>query len=196
VVSILISIFGRNALQCFMELTSLGAVIAFAYTSAAAWKIARTQGNRTFAVLGALGTVISVGFLLVQLIPGLTALETMGTDAFLLLTLWCLLGFMFYLRTVSRSSAAAYMGSPTAGVWLFALLLYSALLWLGKRLMAADSLQAVHDTLRLEGPLMLAVVFIALIVSMSLQRTVRKKHDAMAAKHDEATSTTNSDDHA
>jgi hypothetical protein len=137
-----------------------------------------------------------VGFLLVQLIPGLTALETMGTDAFLLLTLWCLLGFMFYLRTVSRSSAAAYMGSPTAGVWLFALLLYSALLWLGKRLMAADSLQAVHDTLRLEGPLMLAVVFIALVVSMSLQRTVRKKHDAMAAKHDEATSTTNSDDHA
>ncbi|MER2143165.1 MAG: APC family permease [Eubacteriales bacterium] len=196
VVSILISIFGRNALQCFMELTSLGAVIAFAYTSAAAWKIARTQGNRTFAVLGALGTVISVGFLLVQLIPGLTALETMGTDAFLLLTLWCLLGFMFYLRTVSRSSAAAYMGSPTAGVWLFALLLYSALLWLGKRLMAADSLQAVHDTLRLEGPLMLAVVFIALIVSMSLQRTVRKKHDAMAAKHDEATTTPNSDDHA
>ena len=79
---------------------------------------------------------------------------------------------------------------------LFALLLYSALMWLAKRLMAASSLQAVHDTLRLEGPLMLAVVFIALVVSMSLQRTVRKKHDAMAAKHDEATSTTNSDDHA
>ena len=194
VISILISIFGRNALQCFMELTSLGAVIGFAYTSAAAWKIARSQGNRRFAMLGALGTVISVGFILVQLIPGLTALETMGADAFLLLTVWCLLGFMFYLRTVARSSAASYMGSPTAGVWLFALLLYSALLWLGKRLMAAQSLQAVHDTLQLEGPLMLAVVFIGLIVSMSLQRTVRKKHDAMAAKRDEAPESTNPDD--
>ncbi len=194
VVSILISIFGRNALQCFMELTSLGAVIGFAYTSAATWKIARSHNNRRFAVLGALGTVISVGFILVQLIPGLTVLETMGADAFLLLTIWCMLGFMFYLRTVARSSAAAYMGSPTAGVWLFALLLYSALLWMGKRLMAADSLQAVRETLRLEGPIMLAVVFIGFVVSMSLQRTVRRKHDAMVAKHGKVTKTSNPDD--
>lgn len=194
VISIVISIFGRNALQCFMELTSLGAVIGFAYTSAAAWKIARSQGNRRFTVLGGLGTVISVGFILVQLIPGLTALETMGADAFLLLTIWCLLGFMFYLRTVARSSAASYMGSPTAGVWLFALLLYSALMWLGKRLMAAESLQAVHDTLRLEGPLMLGVIFIGLIVSMNIQRLVHRKHEAMTAKRDEAPETTNPDD--
>ena len=194
VVSILISIFGRNALQCFMELTSLGAIIGFGYTSAAAWRIARKAGNRKFIVLGALGTVISVGFLLVQLTPGLTALETMGPDAFLLLTLWCLLGFMFYLRTVARSNATAYLGSSTAGVTLFALLLYSALMWLGKRLMAADSLQAVQSMLRLEAPIMLVAVFIGLFVLMHIQRLTRKKHEALISKRDASAPATKPDD--
>ena len=66
-------------------------------------------------------------------------------------------------------------GRSLAGFVLFALLLYSALLWLGKRLMAADSLQGVHSILHLEGPIMLAVVFLGLAASMQLQRVVRAK---------------------
>ncbi len=175
VISIVISIFGRNMLQCFMELTSLGAIIGFGYTSASAWQLARKKGNRRFAVLGALGTVISVAFLLVQLIPGVTALETMGADAFLLLTVWCLLGFIFYLITVARSSATKAMGSSAAGLTLFALLLYSALMWLGKRLMAADSLDAVHAILHREGLIMLVMVFTGLALTLHIQRLQRRK---------------------
>ena len=172
VVSIVISIFGRNTLQCFMELTSLGAIIGFGYTSASTWRLAKRTGDRTFVALGALGTVISVAFMLVQLIPGLTALETMGADAFLMLMIWCLLGFLFYLKTVARTRRT---GRSLAGFVLFALLLYSALLWLGKRLMAADSLQSVRSIVHLEGPIMLAVVFLGLGASMQLQRAVRTK---------------------
>ena len=178
VVSILISIFGRNALQCFMELTSLGAVIGFGYTSASAWKIARKTGDRRFVVLGAVGSIASVAFIIVQLIPKLTEMETMGADAFLLTTIWCLLGFLFYLRTVTRSGATANMGASAAGIVLFALLLYSALMWMGKRLMASESVQDVRMTLRTEGSVMLVVVFIGLIVMMYIQRITRRKYEA------------------
>lgn len=186
VVSILISIFGRNALQCFMELTSLGAVIGFAYTSASAWKIARKSGDRKFVVMGAVGTIFSVAFIIVQLIPKLTEMETMGADAYLLTTIWCLLGFLFYLRTVTRSRTTANLGASAAGIVLFALLLYSALMWLGKRLMAAESLQDVRMTLQMEGSLMLVVIFLALIVMMYIQRMARRKYEASKPQIDAA----------
>lgn len=181
VISIVISIFGRNMLQCFMELTSLGAIIGFGYTSASAWRIARKDGNRKFVMLGALGTAISAAFILVQLIPGLTALETMGPDAFLLLMIWCLLGFIFYLKTAAQAKKA---GTSLAGLVLFALLLYSALMWLGKHLMAADSLDAVHSILQLQGPIMLLVIFLGLAASMALQRAGRMKKQKADSKDD------------
>lgn len=179
VVSIIISIFGRNALQCFMELTSFGAIIAFGYTSASAWKLARETNNRAMQVTGIVGTVVSVAFGIVQLIPKLTELETMGADAFLLLSLWCLLGFLFYLRTVVRSDATGSSGSSTSSVVIFALLLYSVLMWLGKRLGAAENVYDVQQTLQYEGTLMFAVIFIALSVMLYIQRLVQKKHEAL-----------------
>lgn len=175
VISIVISIFGRNALNCFISLTSFGAIVAFGYSSASAWKVARQIGNRKITVTGAIGTVVSIALLIVQLIPGLSALETMGTEAFLVLSLWCLLGFVFYLRTVARAGVST--GTSASSVVMFALLLYSVLMWLGKRLMAADSVQAVRDILRYEGALMLAVIFIGLCVMMLIQRLMRKKHE-------------------
>ena len=175
VISIVISIFGRNALNCFISLTSFGAIVAFGYSSASAWKVAREVGNRKIIVTGAIGTVISAVLLIVQLIPKLSALETMGSEAFLVLSLWCLLGFVFYLRTVARAGVST--GTSASSVVMFALLLYSVLMWLGKRLMAANSLQAVRDILHFEGSLMMLVIFIGLCVMMLIQRLMRKKHE-------------------
>ncbi len=175
VVSMLVSIFGRNLLSCFRELTSFGAIIGFGYTSASAWKLARKNGSRSAAVTGCLGTLLSAAFALVQLVPKLTAVETIGSNAFLLLMIWCLLGFLFYLRTVARSHTATGSGISAAGVVLFALLLYSALMWLGQRLMAAENLEQVHSTIRLEGSLMLVIIFISLGVMMYIHTLTRRK---------------------
>ena len=181
-VSIVISIFGRSALNCFMELTSLGAIIGFGYTSASAWKLARKMGSRRFTVTGLAGLVISVAFGVAQLIPKLTAIETMGADAFLLLSLWCLIGFMFYMRTMARSDAPASAGASATGVVLFALLLYSVLMWLGKRLMAAESVEMVRETLKLQGTIVFVVVFIGLVVMVNIQRLFLKRHEELAAR--------------
>ena len=181
VVSIVVSLFGRNALQCFMELTAFGATVAFGYTSASAWKLARSSGNRRVTVTGALGTVASAAFAVVQLIPRLSALETMGANAFLLLALWCLLGFLFYLRTVARSSASAASGASAFGVVMFALLLYSALMAIGKRLIAAKSLEAVRSTLLTEGVLLIVALFIGLIIMLYIERLARRKREAQRA---------------
>ena len=123
VISIVLSFLGRNTLNWFVDLTSFGAVVGFGYTSAAACKIAKTEGKTSRVVLGAVGTAISALFCVVQLVPKLAALEAMGSEAFLLLSFWCLLGFVFYWRSVRHSSLTEFSGISTSGIVLFSLLI-------------------------------------------------------------------------
>ena len=85
--AIILSIFGRNTLNWFVDLTSFGAIVGFGYTSAAAYKIAKTEGNRKVMMTGIIGALISVIFAIVQMVPRLTAMEAMGSEANLVLSL-------------------------------------------------------------------------------------------------------------
>ena len=177
VLSILISLLGRNTLNWFVDLTSFGAIVCFGYTSAAAYKQAKAEGNRSVTACGMAGTVISAAFVIVQLVPRLSAMEAMGSEAFLLLSLWCLLGFAFYWRTVKHSTLTQYSGMSASGIALFALLVYSALMWLAKKLMAAESLSEVRTTLTAGGIVLMAIIFVGMAVMLYVQETVRKKHE-------------------
>lgn len=175
--SILISLLGRNTLIWFVDLTAFGAVVAYGYSSAATFKIARTENDRGRMVAGALGTVIATCFAVVQLVPGLAALDAMGSEAFLLLALWCLLGFVFYWRTVIRSTLTEYSGMSMSGVVLFALLVYAALMWLGKRLFGLSSDSAMHGTLIYGGIVLLGLIFAGMGIMLYIQRLVRSRHE-------------------
>ncbi|MBQ1312226.1 MAG: response regulator, partial [Blautia sp.] len=175
--SVLLSLLGRNTLVWFVDLTSLGAIIGFGYCSAAAFKLARAEGNRKTTVTGLIGAFISVIFLIVQLIPGVAAMDAMAGEAFLLLAFWCLLGFVFYWRTVIRSTLTEYSGISTSGIALFALLVYSALLWFVKRLAEADSIRQVRKMLLWDGIILIVFIFVGLAVMLYIQNIVRQKHE-------------------
>ena len=177
VLSILLSLLGRNTLNWFVDLTSFGAIVGFGYTSAAAYKIAKAEGNKKVVLSGATGTVISVVFAAVQIVPRLAAMEAMGSEAFLLLSLWCLLGFVFYWRTVIRSTLTEYSGMSTSGVVLFTLLVFSALMWLAKRLAAGESAEQMKQTLVWGGIILVAIIFVGLAVMLYVQNVVREKHE-------------------
>ena len=176
VISILLSLLGRNTLNWFVDLTSFGAIVGFGYTSAAAYKISKAENNRTVMVIGLAGAVISAVFAIVQIVPRMTALETMGSEAFLLLSLWCLLGFIFYWRTLRETTLAEFSGMSVSGIVLFAMLFYSALMWISKQLYDAGSTE-VQSILVHSGTVMMFIVFIGLAVMTYIQNLVRKKHE-------------------
>ncbi len=179
VISIVLSFFGRNTLNWFVDLTCFGAIVGFGYTSAAAWKTAKTEGNRARTAAGLIGTVISVAFLLVQLIPRLTAMEAMGSSAFLFLSLWCLLGFVFYWRTINHGTLTEFSGMSTSGIVIFTLLIYSSLMWLAKLLMGKASAEEMKSALIWGGVVLFIIIFIGLLVMLHVQNLVRKKHEAV-----------------
>ena len=174
--SILLSLLGRNTLNWFVDLTSFGAIVGFGYTSAAAFKTAKAEGNRKVMASGIAGTAISAAFAVVQITPRLTAMETMDSEAFLLLSCWCLLGFVFYWRTVRRSTLTEYSGMSTSGIVLFALLVYSALMWLAKHLAAGQTTEEMKSTLVWGGIILMALIFVGLAVMLYVQNVVREKH--------------------
>ena len=178
VISILISLLGRNTLIWFVDLTSFGAIVGYGYTSAAAWKIAKAENNKKNTLAGAVGTIISALFVVVQLVPRLTAMEAMGSEAFLLLALWCLLGFLFYWRTVIHSTLSEYSGISASGIVLFIILVYSSLMWIAKQLAAKETIAEVHSVLVNGGIVALGIIFTGLVVMLYVQKLVRTKHEA------------------
>ena len=178
VLSILLSLLGRNTLNWFVDLTSFGAIVGFGYSSAAAWKIAKIEGNRRTVTTGLIGTALSVVLAVVQLVPRLAAMDAMGSEAFLLLSLWCLLGFVFYWRTVIKSTLTEYSGMSTSGIVLFALLVYSALMWMAKLLVSRGNAQEMKHILVWGGIILMAIIFVGLAVMLYVQNIVRQKHEA------------------
>ena len=176
--SITLALLGRNTLNWFVDLTSFGAIIGFGYTSAAAFRISKKENLKTVRLTGLIGTIISVFFAVVQLVPRLTAMEAMGSEAYLLLSFWCLLGFVFYWRTVTRCTIMEYSGIVTSGVVLFALLIYSVFLWLAKRIIGKQNITDVRFSLISGGIVMLAIVFTGLIIMIYVQNLVRKNQEA------------------
>ncbi len=179
VLSVLISLLGRNTLTWFVDITSFGAIAAYGYTTASTYKIARIENNRKMYITGVIGTIVALVFIVVQIVPGLSALDVMGSEAFLLLSLWCLLGFVFYWRTVWRSELTEYSGLSVSGIVLFALLVYSAIMWLGKLLMRKDTVEATQSALVKDGIVMIVIIFIGMLIMLYIQDLVRKKHEVI-----------------
>ena len=81
---------------------------------------------------------------------------------------------MFYWRTVSRSTLTEYSGLSASGIVLFALLLYAALMWMGKRLMAGASAEAIKASLAGGGLVLFLIVRIIFHLLCSLASGLQK----------------------
>ena len=66
-----------------------------------------------------------------------------------------------------------------SGIALFALLVYSALMWMGKLLLAGDSAEQMKQALTRGGFVLFAIIFVGLAVMLYVQNIVRKKHEAI-----------------
>ncbi len=178
-ISIVISFLGRNALDWFVELTTFGALVGFGYTSASACRTAKMENNKLIMCTGAFGAGLTLVFGLIQLIPGIVPMETMGGASFLLLALWCLLGFVFYWRTINYSTLSVFSGISVSGIVLFALLVYCAIIWFVKRIISVESTEEMRMLARPDSMLLLLIIFVGLVVMLYIQNLLRKKHEEL-----------------
>ncbi len=129
-VSVLLPFFGRTAISWIVDVTTVGATIAYAFASAAALRTARKENNRRFVVTGIAGTVISFLFALLFLVPNIIAVTTLSTESYLILAAWSILGFAVFYRILRHDREHRFSRSIVAWVVLLALIIFTSSVWL------------------------------------------------------------------
>ena len=87
--------FGREILIWIVDMTSVGAAIVFAYTTASAAIIARKKNDRLQMWIGWIGCIFSMFFLSLLIIPGMPGY--LSFQSRVVLFAWIAIGVVFYL---------------------------------------------------------------------------------------------------
>lgn len=87
--------FGREILIWIVDMTSVGAAIVFAYTTASAAIIARKKNDRLQMWIGWIGCIFSLFFLSLLIVPGMPGYLSFQSRVVLLA--WIAIGVVFYL---------------------------------------------------------------------------------------------------
>ncbi|MBR0208907.1 MAG: APC family permease [Oscillospiraceae bacterium] len=99
IVSLSGPILGREALGWFVDMSAIGASIAYFFTSAATLITAKKNGDGTpfLKAMAIAGVVFSVIFMILQLIPipGLNGVH-FGKESYIMLIIWVAIGVVFY----------------------------------------------------------------------------------------------------
>ena len=92
-------ILGREALGWFVDMSAIGASIGYFFTCASTLVTARRDGDADpfLKIMAAVGVCFSVAFMILQLvpIPGLSGVH-FGTESYIMLLVWIVLGAIFY----------------------------------------------------------------------------------------------------
>lgn len=101
IVSLSGPLLGREALGWFVDMSSIGASIAYLFTCASTLYMAKKDKDGTvfLKVTAILGLVFSVSFIVLQLVPvpGLSGVH-FCRESYIMLIVWTALGFLFYIK--------------------------------------------------------------------------------------------------
>lgn len=100
--SVIAPFFGRTALGWIVDMSSTGAAIGYAYTSAAALRYALQEKRTGIIVTGILGIVLSICFLILLLVPIPLFNCSLGKESYICLLVWIVLGLIFFLRSSKK----------------------------------------------------------------------------------------------
>ena len=128
-VSLFIPFFGRTVIGWPVEVSSIGAAVAYCCTSAAAFKFARRTGDALTRVTGFAGVVMSILFCLLLLVPNYIAGSALSAESYLVLALWCIAGFSFYWHVFKNDSRQRFGRSPVVWTGIVILIFFSSLMW-------------------------------------------------------------------
>ena len=135
--SLFIPFLGRTAISWIVDVTTVGATIAYAFTSAAALRTARKEGNRVGKVFGLAGLVLSGLFVVAFLVPNLISVTTLSTESYLILAAWCLLGYLIFLSLLRRDRQGRLGRSNVALIVMLGVIIFTSTVWMRQNVDAA-----------------------------------------------------------
>ena len=138
-ISLVIPFFGRTVIGWPVDVSSIGAAVAYCCTSAAAWKLAREKGDAVTKATGLVGAVMSIAFCLLLLVPNYLSGSVLSAESYLVLALWCIVGFAFYRQVFKHDAQQRFGRSPVVWSGIVILVFFSSLMWVRLSTQSATS---------------------------------------------------------
>ncbi len=129
-ISSVIPFFGRTAIGWIVDVTTIGATIAYGYTSAAAYKRAKNEGDSAVRITGIIGMVMSIFFSLFLLVPNLWSVSALAAESYLILAFWSILGFVFFRYVFSKDEKRRFGKSIVVWAALLFLIFFTSMMWM------------------------------------------------------------------
>ena len=130
IISVVLPFFGRTAISWIVDVTTVGATIAYALAAASAWKTAKQSNDKKNAVIGIIGMIISIMFALEFLIPNIISIKTLSTESYFILTLWSIGGFLYFRLFLRRDTERRMGRSILAWMVLLGLIIFTSSVWM------------------------------------------------------------------
>ena len=146
-VSLLIPFLGRMAIGFIVDVATIGAAIAYAYTSAAVFRATRATGSRFGRAMGICGLLLSGGICILYILPNYFSGSMMATESYLILVLWCILGFLFYRFLFGRDQDQRFGHSTVVWITLLVMIFFMSHMWM--RQATVDTTERSFSEIRL-----------------------------------------------
>ena len=127
--SILVPFLGRTAIGWCVDITSIGAAIAYGYTSAAAYKLSKDEENTSIKITGLVGIILSFIFGVFLLIPNLLSITTMAAESYLIMVVWSILGVFFFRTIFKRDTSRKFGKSVVSWIVMLFLIFFGSVMW-------------------------------------------------------------------
>ncbi|MCR5476552.1 MAG: amino acid permease [Lachnospiraceae bacterium] len=128
-ISMPIPFIGRTAISWIVDVSSIGATIAYTYTCVVAMKVARREGRISVLLTGSVGAIVSLILTLYFLIPNFWTVSKLATESYLILILWGIFGFLFFRYVFSKDEKRRFGQSTAVWISLLFLIFCLSLLW-------------------------------------------------------------------
>ncbi len=97
------SLWGRTALGWIVDMSSIGAAIGYGYTSLAAYKFAKLEGNIGMMGTGIIGFIMSLVFIVLLLVPIPMFNCSLGKESYISLIAWIVIGIVFFFNAKKKT---------------------------------------------------------------------------------------------
>ncbi|MBO6149413.1 MAG: amino acid permease [Lachnospiraceae bacterium] len=128
-ISVFVPFLGRTAIGWIIDVNTIGATVAYGYTSAAACACAAKEGDKKVQATGIIGIAAAVIFFIYFMVISTNA---MSTESYLILAAWSILGFVYFRQVFSRDKEGRFGKSTVVWIGLLFLIFLTSLLWVRK----------------------------------------------------------------
>ncbi|MBR4455694.1 MAG: amino acid permease [Solobacterium sp.] len=129
-ISMVLPFFGRVAISWIVDVTTVGATIAYALTAMAGFRLAKKEQNKLYMFVSGFGLLVSLMFAIDFLVPNITSVKTLSTESYLILAAWGILGFLVFRTILKHDKKRRFGHSIVAWVVLLGLIIFTSSVWL------------------------------------------------------------------